>query len=184
MCQAGTTLVGPAIRSFKLNKEQTAMLKFLTSASIASLLAVSAASAQTADPPRTQPQTPPAATTPAPSSPSASDSKSMDRPAGSMAGSTADSTAGSSSLKLTDAEAKEWVGKTVYSSDDKNLGEVAAFQRGAEGKVQEMHADIGGFLGIGESRVRVLPSEFTLAGDRIVLKMTGEQAKALPKIEK
>lgn len=159
------------------------MLKFLTSVSIATLLAASAASAQTADSPRTQPQTPPAATTPAPSSPSSTDAKSMDRPAGSMAGSTADSSA-SSSLKLTDAEAKEWVGKTVYSSDDKNLGEVAAFQRGSEGKVQEMHADIGGFLGIGETRVRVLPSEFTLSGDRIVLKMTGEQAKALPKIEK
>lgn len=161
------------------------MSKFLTSASLATLLAVSAASAQTADPPRTQPQSPPAATTPspstsapAPSSPSATDSTSANRPAGPVAG-----TMGSS-LKLTEAEAKNWVGKTVYSSDEKNLGEVAAFQRGSDGKVHEMHADIGGFLGIGETRVRVLPSEFSLSSDRVILKMSGEQAKALPKLDK
>ena len=53
---------------------------------------------------------------------------------------------------LTDEEAKAWVDKVVYSSDDKNLGEVADFKRDAAGHVTELHADIGGFLGLGETR--------------------------------
>ncbi len=47
-----------------------------------------------------------------------------------------------------------------------------------------MHADIGGFLGIGETRVRVLPAQFSIGTDRIVLGMTAEQAKTLPHIPK
>ncbi len=35
----------------------------------------------------------------------------------------------STSLTLTDAQAKAWIDKVVYSSDGKNLGEVAAFAR-------------------------------------------------------
>lgn len=85
---------------------------------------------------------------------------------------------------LSDAEAKAWVNKVVYSSDNKNLGEVAEFVRDAGGKVTEMHADIGGFLGLGEQRVKLMPSEFTLAGDKVVLSVTADQAKALPKLTK
>lgn len=77
---------------------------------------------------------------------------------------------------------KAWINKVVYSSDDKNVGEVAAFARDSSGKVIEMHADIGGFLGLGETRVRILPSDYTLAGDRVLLKVTAEQAKSFPKI--
>lgn len=51
------------------------------------------------------------------------------------------------------------------------------------GKVTEMHADIGGFLGLGETRVRVLPSQFKLMDDRVVLSITAERAKTLPKVE-
>jgi hypothetical protein len=87
-------------------------------------------------------------------------------------------------LTLTDEQAKVWEDKTVYSADDKNLGEVAAVQRDSSGKVTELHADIGGFLGIGETRVRVMPAQFKAQGDRIVLNLTGEQVKTLPKIAK
>lgn len=90
----------------------------------------------------------------------------------------------SASLTLTDAEAKDWVDKRIYSSDNQNLGEVAAFARDSSGKVTEMHADIGGFLGLGETRVRLMPSQFKLQNDRVVVNMTAEQAKALPQIAK
>lgn len=85
---------------------------------------------------------------------------------------------------LTEAQAKSWVGKPIYSSDGKNLGEVANFQRDSSGKVTEMQADIGGFLGIGETRVKVMPGQFSLASDRVLLNMTAEQAKTLPKSAK
>ncbi len=86
------------------------------------------------------------------------------------------------SIMLTAEQAKSWVGKPVYSSDGKNVGEIAAFARGADDKVSEMHADIGGFLGIGETRVRVMSAQFKLAGDRVTIGMTAEQAKDLPRV--
>lgn len=87
-------------------------------------------------------------------------------------------------LKLTADQAKSWVDKKVYSSDDKNIGEVAAFARGTDNTVTEMHIDIGGFLGMGETRVRLMPAQFKFVGDRAVLNVTAEQAKTLPKVQK
>lgn len=85
---------------------------------------------------------------------------------------------------LTDDQARVWVDKIIYSSENKNIGEVAAFQRDSAGKVTELHADIGGFLGLGETRVRVMPEQFKLVNDRVVLSLTSEQVKALPRIAK
>lgn len=85
---------------------------------------------------------------------------------------------------LTDEQAKTWVGKTIYSSDQKNMGEVVSFQRDSSGKVTEMQADIGGFLGFGETRVRVPANQFKLDGEKVVLNLNQEQVKALPKVAK
>ena len=87
-------------------------------------------------------------------------------------------------LTLTEAQEKSWVDKVVYSSDGVNLGEVAAFAKDGSGKVTELHADIGGFLGMGETRVRLMPAQFSMAQDRVILSLTSEQAKNLPKIAK
>ena len=86
-------------------------------------------------------------------------------------------------LTLTDGQAKSWLNKPVYSSDGKEMGEVAAFKRAADNTVLEMHADIGGMLGIGETRVKLTPQQFKLQTDRIVLNMTEAEAKSLPKAE-
>src|SRR3990172_9603417 len=75
----------------------------------------------------------------------------------------------SASISLTEQEALTWINKPVYSSDEKDIGEVAAFQRDADNKVIGMHADIGGFLGLGETRVNITPEQFKLQGDRVVL---------------
>jgi hypothetical protein len=87
-------------------------------------------------------------------------------------------------LSLTDDQVKAWIDKAVYSSDAKKIGEIAAFARDGTGKVTEMHADIGGFLGMGETRVRLMPAQFTMGADRVVLNVTAEQAKSLPKVAK
>ena len=87
-------------------------------------------------------------------------------------------------LRLTEAEAKSWIGKVIYSSDEQNVGEVAGFVRDADGNVTEMHADVGGLLGIGETRVRLMPNQFKLDADRVVIALSAEQAKTLPKISK
>lgn len=86
-------------------------------------------------------------------------------------------------MTLTEAQAKTWIDKPVYSSDNKKIGEVASFKRGADNVVTEMQADVGGMLGMGETRVKLMPDQFKLQGDRVVLSVTQEQAKTLPKAE-
>ena len=87
-------------------------------------------------------------------------------------------------LVLTEAQANAWIKKAVYSSDGKNVGEVTALKRDVSGKVAELQAGIGGFIGIGETQVRVMPAQFKLENDRVVLSLTAEQVKALPAIVK
>ena len=89
-----------------------------------------------------------------------------------------------SGMLLTGPEALAWAGKPIYTSDGKKIGVVAAFQRGSDNKVIEMHADVGGFLGIGETRVKLAPAQFKLADERVVLELTAAQAKDLPKVQK
>jgi hypothetical protein len=91
---------------------------------------------------------------------------------------------GGNNASLTAQEAQAWVGKPVYSSDGKKLGEVAAIQRTEDNKITELRADIGGFLGLGEHQV-VLPAPlFSLRSDRVVLNLTASAAKGLPKVVK
>ena len=144
-------------------------MKKLIPATAAALFAATGAFAQTTPP--TAPATPPAVndTKPmetAPAAPSVRPSPVAIAPS------------------LTEAEAKALIDANVISSDKKNVGEVAAIQRDSTGKVVELHADVGGFLGIGETRVRLMPSQFTVSDKQILLTLTAEQVSALPKIEK
>jgi hypothetical protein len=86
-------------------------------------------------------------------------------------------------VTLTEQQAKSWIDKPVFSSDGKKLGEVAAFKRAADDTVLEMHADIGGLLGFGQTRVSVTPAQFKLQNDRVILNLTEKQAKELPKVK-
>jgi hypothetical protein len=128
--------------------------------------------------PKTDAAPAPAAKDPAAKAPAANDPAASPAPSDSAA-----VTAGDSVL-LTDAEAKAWIDKVIFSSDGKNVGEVAAFARDSKGNISEMHADVGGFLGLGETRVRILPSEFKLAKDRVVLNFAADKIKTLPHLEK
>ena len=126
---------------------------------IAAALALPAA-AQTAP----GPNTPPAATTP--TAPSVT---------------TAPKSTGAT---MTSQEALTWVGKPVYSSDGKNLGKVVSLVRGTDNAVSELDADIGGFLGLGATHVKIMPAQFKLQVDRVNLTLTAEQAKNLPVLTK
>ena len=75
------------------------------------------------------------------------------------------------------------IDKPIYSSDGKKLGEVVAFQRDSSDKITGIHADVGGFLGLGQHRVNLTPAQFKVESDRIVLELTAEQAKDLPKVQ-
>jgi hypothetical protein len=88
------------------------------------------------------------------------------------------------SLIMTEEEAKVWIDKPVYSSDGSKLGEVVAIARSADNTVIEIHADIGGFLGIGETRVRLTPAQFKLQDDSVLLSVTATEAKTLPTVQK
>ncbi len=149
----------------------------------ATLFAVSA-HAQSSTAPSPDTATPPAANemSPAPGG-AAAPSASPSTKAAPIPSPSAAATTSSDTIKLTDAEAKNLVNKVVYSSDDKNVGEVAQIARDSSGNVTELHADIGGFLGLGETRVRVMPDQFQVREDKIILMLNSEQVKTLPKID-
>ena len=159
------------------------MSRLLPAAAIAVLLAGSAAVAQTTKPGDTAPN-PPSPGAQAPATETTPPAAKPTEPGGTRLAPTPGTTASTTAPTLTEAEAKKWVDKAVYSSDNKNVGEVAAIQRDASGKVTEMHADIGGFLGLGTTRVKLEPSQFKLSGDRVQLDVTSEQVKQLPKVTK
>ena len=93
-------------------------------------------------------------------------------------------TTNASSLKLAEADAKALIGKPVFSMDGKSVGTVANIDRKSSGEVNELHADVGGFLGLGQTRVRVTPAQFRIDNQRVVLNMSAEQIKALPALDK
>ena len=76
---------------------------------------------------------------------------------------------------------KEIVGKDVYGADNRNMGEVEDVVMGANGQVESVLVDVGGFLGLGARRVAIPLSEIQLGqGDRLTTMMTEAQAKELP----
>ncbi len=85
---------------------------------------------------------------------------------------------------LTAKEAEALIGKPVYSNDGTKLGEVALVERDAANRLTEIRADISGFLGLGQHRIMLAPAQFILQSDRVVLHLTAEQAKELPRVAK
>ena len=85
---------------------------------------------------------------------------------------------------LTAQEAQDWIGKPVFSSDWINIGEVESFQREDGNKVTGMRVNIAAFLGMGEHRISLMPAQFKLQIDSVILDVTAAQAKALQSVEK
>ena len=71
-----------------------------------------------------------------------------------------------------------WIGRDIYSTDGEHLGEVTGIA------LNQMYADIGGFLGIGEKRVALAGDSIqAVQDDRIVLNLTETEAENLPAID-
>jgi hypothetical protein len=75
-------------------------------------------------------------------------------------------------------------GMPVFSADDRSLGDVVEVVRGPDGKVQAVHIEVGRFLGIGDRAVTVDADAFEELGDRIKLRIMGEEVRSLPEATK
>lgn len=71
-------------------------------------------------------------------------------------------------------------GMPVYSSDDKNLGQVVEITRDPDGKVQSIEIAVGRWLGIGDRTITITADDFERLGDRIKLRLDGDEVRAMP----
>ena len=78
-------------------------------------------------------------------------------------------------------EAKNWIGRPVYSSDNKKVGEIIEITRDPDNKVTEVYIDTGSFLGIGATRYRVTSEQIQeVKPDGLVLTLKEFEVKAAP----
>ncbi|MDX2264483.1 MAG: PRC-barrel domain-containing protein [Hyphomicrobiales bacterium] len=76
----------------------------------------------------------------------------------------------------------KWVGMEIETADGDNVGEVAKVTP-SSGATQEIHADIGGFLGFGETRVKLTPEQISMRNGKLVTTLTKDELKNLPKVD-
>lgn len=84
--------------------------------------------------------------------------------------------------------AEELKGVKVNGPEGDSIGEIADIELGADGKATGLVADIGGFLGLGEHRVKLSMEQVSVFanadGDLVAVSdLTEEQLKAMPKYE-
>lgn len=77
---------------------------------------------------------------------------------------------------------KQWIGLRVETLDGERVGKVANVLPATGSILEELHADIGGFLGIGETRVKLMPAQLTKQEDKVIVSLTKEEILKLPKI--
>jgi hypothetical protein len=75
-------------------------------------------------------------------------------------------------------------GMPAFSADGRSLGDVVEVVRGPDGKVQEVHIEVGRFLGIGDRTVKVDAGAFEELADRIKLHIMGDEVRSLPEATK
>ncbi|MDZ4790074.1 MAG: PRC-barrel domain-containing protein [Hyphomicrobiales bacterium] len=78
---------------------------------------------------------------------------------------------------------KSWIGMKIETIEGVNVGEVAGVIPASGSVLQEVHVDIGGFLGFGETRVKMMPAQLTRQGDKFIVSLTKDEVSKLPKIE-
>jgi sporulation protein YlmC with PRC-barrel domain len=78
-------------------------------------------------------------------------------------------------------EAKGWVGRPVYSSDGKKVGEVIEIKHDPDTKITEAYIDTGTFLGMGATQYRVTSQQIEeVMPDSLVLTLKESEVKSLP----
>ncbi|MFW8594091.1 PRC-barrel domain-containing protein [Cribrihabitans neustonicus] len=90
-------------------------------------------------------------------------------------------------IAIEDLTAEELTGTRAYDANDEHVGEVSEVILTADGKVEGVVVDLGGFLGIGEKPVKLTMDDIEInevEGDlRVRIMMTEEQMEALPEYE-
>jgi hypothetical protein len=78
-------------------------------------------------------------------------------------------------------EVKNWMGRPVYSSDNKKVGEIIEIKRGPDDNVTDAYIDTGTFLGIGGTRYRVTSDQIQeVRPDGLVLTLKESEVKSVP----
>lgn len=86
---------------------------------------------------------------------------------------------------LSGMTAKELIGKDIYDSTGRQVGEIEDIVIRQDGRSVSALADVGGFLGMNEKRVALDLTDVKVTGDRLTLQsMTEAQIKALPAFNK
>jgi sporulation protein YlmC with PRC-barrel domain len=85
--------------------------------------------------------------------------------------------------------ASYFIGSTVYSTADENVGDINDLVFDADGKINAAVIGVGGFLGMGEKDVAVPLNKITMSKDengavKYVISATREQLDAAPAFDK
>jgi hypothetical protein len=75
-------------------------------------------------------------------------------------------------------------GVSVFSSDGKEVGQVAEAVRGPDGKIQSVQIQIGRLLGIGDKVVSIDADKLEEMRDRIALKLNADQVRSQPEAKR
>ena len=142
------------------------MTKLFAATALAGMLAAAPAFAQTATPDATAPATAPAATSGTPTVGTSAEGRFITAPSGD------------------DWVASRFIGSTVYSPANDDLGKVNDVVATKDGQVKAVVIGVGGFLGIGEKNVAVAPADVQRVavdnGWRYQLNTTKEELNAAP----
>ena len=88
---------------------------------------------------------------------------------------------GKGTFVVREDEVKNWIGRPVYSSDNKKIGEIIEIKRDPDNKVTELYVDTGSFLGIGATRYRVTSEQIQeVKPDGLVLTLKETEVKSVP----
>ena len=88
---------------------------------------------------------------------------------------------GKATFIVREDEVKNWIGRPVYSGDNKKVGEIIEITRDPNNKVTELFVDTGSFLGIGATRYRVTSEQIQeVKPDGLVLTLKESEVKAVP----
>jgi len=71
-------------------------------------------------------------------------------------------------------------GAQVESADNKGVGHVVDVERGSDGKIESVKVEVGRFLGLGSKIVTISGDKLEELGERIRLRISGEQVRTLP----
>lgn len=82
---------------------------------------------------------------------------------------------------VTAAEEKSWIGRPVFSSDNRKVGEIVEIKRGPDNKVTDVIFDAGTILGMGATHYQVTSDQIQeVRPDGLVVTLKESQIEAAP----